>query len=114
MDPDKDIVNSKPDPFFAIKREIEEETGINKNQNISSVICLGADGIDQPYLAFSTQLRISYNELISNVPVENEVRRFEAYPYEKQSITDFILSNYEELTPLTLANILMSYDDSLV
>ena len=48
------------------------------------------------------------------MPVENEVRRFEAYPYEKQSITDFILSNYEELTPLTLANILMSYDDSLV
>jgi 8-oxo-dGTP pyrophosphatase MutT (NUDIX family) len=30
MDPDKDLVNSKPDPFFAIKREIEEETGINK------------------------------------------------------------------------------------
>lgn len=111
MDPDKDIVNSKPDPFFAIKREIEEETGINKTQDISNVICLG---IDQPYLAFRTQLRISYNELISNVPVEKEVRRLEAYPYEKQSITAFILSNYEELTPHTLANILMSYDDSLV
>ena len=51
MDPDKDIVNSKPDPFFAIKREIEEETGINKNRDIGNITCLGLDGIDQPYLA---------------------------------------------------------------
>lgn len=58
MDPDKDIVNSKPDRFFAMKREIEEETGIDKNQDISKLICLGADGIDQPYLAFRTQLRM--------------------------------------------------------
>src|SRR5215207_3094279 len=65
MDPDKDIVNSKPDPFFAIKREIEEETGINKNRDIGNITCLGLDGIDQPYLAFSTQLKMSYNELIS-------------------------------------------------
>ncbi len=110
MDPDKDIVNSKPDPFFAIKREIEEETGIDKNQDISNVICLGADGTHEPYLAFRTQLRISYNELISNVPVEKEFIKFEAYQHEKQSVKDFIISTYKELTPHTLANILMSYD----
>ncbi|MGI0044968.1 MAG: hypothetical protein ACRD47_14780 [Nitrososphaeraceae archaeon] len=110
MDPDKDIVNSKPDPFFAIKREIEEETGINKNQDIGDVICLGANGSDQPYLAFRTHLRISYDELILNVPAEREFRKFEAYKHEKQCIKDFITSNYKELTPHTLANLLMSHD----
>ncbi|MGI8831232.1 MAG: hypothetical protein ACR2IS_01195 [Nitrososphaeraceae archaeon] len=48
-DPDKDIVNSKPDPFFAIKREIEEETGIDKMRDIDNVVCLGLNDIDQPY-----------------------------------------------------------------
>jgi hypothetical protein len=73
-----------------MKIEMEEETGINKNQDISNVICLGADGTDQLYLAFRTQLRISYNELISNVPVERDFRKFEAYQHEKQSIKDLI------------------------
>jgi 8-oxo-dGTP pyrophosphatase MutT (NUDIX family) len=109
MDPDKDIVNSKPDPFFAIKREIEEETGINKDCDIDNITCLGLDGIDQPYLAFSTQLKISYNELISNIAKEKEFRKFEAYQYEKQFIENFIISNYKELTPHTLANMLMSH-----
>ena len=109
MDPDKDIVNSKPDPFFAIKREIEEETGINKNCDISNITCLGLDGIDQPYLAFSTQLKISYNELISNIPEEKEFKKFEAYQHERRSIENFIISNHKELTPHTLANMLMSH-----
>ena len=109
MDPDKDIVNFKPDPFFAIKREIEEETGINKNRDISNIVCLGLDCTAQPYLAFSTQLRISYNELISNIPEEKEFRKFEGYPYERHSIENFIMSKYKELTPHTLANMLMSH-----
>ena len=56
MDPDKDLVNSKPDPFFALMREVGEETGINGKQYISSVICLGLNDIDQPCLGFNTQL----------------------------------------------------------
>jgi 8-oxo-dGTP pyrophosphatase MutT (NUDIX family) len=109
MDPDRDIVNFRPDPFFAIKREIEEETGINKNRDISNIACLGLDCTDQPYLAFSTQLGISYDELISNMPEEKEFRNFEAYQYEMQSIENFITSKYKELTPHTLANMLMSH-----
>ena len=109
MDPDRDIVNFKPDPFFAIKREIEEETGINKNRDIGNIVCLGLDCTDEPYLAFSTQLRISYNELISNIPEEKEFRKFEGYQYEKRSIENFIVSKYKELTPHTMANILISH-----
>jgi hypothetical protein len=50
MDPDKDIVNSKPDPFFAIKREIEEETGVDRNRDIHNVICLGLNILINPTL----------------------------------------------------------------
>ena len=109
MDPDKDIINSKPNPFFAIKREIEEETGIDKKRDIENVICLGLNDIDQPYLAFNTQLKISYDELISNMPEEKELKKLEAFDYEKQAVGNFVLSNYKELTPHTLANMLMSH-----
>jgi 8-oxo-dGTP pyrophosphatase MutT (NUDIX family) len=107
MDPDKDIINSKPDPFFAIKREIEEETGIDKDHDIGSVVCLGLDGIEQPYLAFSTLLNISYDELITKIPGEKEFWNLEVYEYEERSIENFIMSNHKVLTPHSLANLLM-------
>lgn len=109
MDPDKDLLNSKPDPFFAVSREIEEETGIDKKLDIDNVICLGLNDIDQPYLAFNVHLKISYEELISKIPEERELGKLEAYDYEKQIIRNFVLSNYEDLTPHTLANMLMSH-----
>jgi 8-oxo-dGTP pyrophosphatase MutT (NUDIX family) len=111
MDPDTDIINSKPDPFFSVRREIAEETGINNNQDIDDVIGLGQDGTEQPYLAFKAQLRISYDALTSNVPLENEFTKLEAYQYEKRTIKEFITSNYRKLTPHTLAHLLMSYDE---
>jgi hypothetical protein len=64
--------------------------------------------IDQPCLGFSTQLNLSYNELISNIPEEKEFRKLEGYDYDKQSIELFVKSRYKELTPHTLAIILMS------
>jgi len=109
MDPDKDLINSKPDPFFSIRREIEEETGTNGDQDIADVLCLGVDGIDQPYLAFRTQLKISYDELIPNIPAEKEFRKLEAYEYNETSIKNFVESNYKEMTPHTLANMLLMY-----
>jgi 8-oxo-dGTP pyrophosphatase MutT (NUDIX family) len=109
LDPEKDIVNSKPNPFHAIRREIEEETGIDKKHDIGSVICLGLDGIDQPYLAFNTQLKISYDELVYGTPKEKEFRTLDGYENEKRSLENFVTTNYKELTPHTLANILMSH-----
>ena len=109
IDPEKDIVNSKPHPFHAIRGEIEEETGINKKHDIGSVICLGLDGIDQPYLAFSTQLKIPYYGLMYGTPKEKEFSTLDGYENEKRSIENFVTTNYNELTPHTLANILMSH-----
>jgi hypothetical protein len=42
------------------------------------------------------------------MPAEKEPRKFETYKYEKQSIENFIMSKHKELTPHTLANMLMS------
>jgi 8-oxo-dGTP pyrophosphatase MutT (NUDIX family) len=109
MDPDKDLLNSKPNPFFAVRREIEEETGIDKKWDIDNVLCLGLSDIDQPYLAFNVHLKISYEELISKIPEERELGKLEAYDYEKHIIRKFALSNYKDLTPHTLANMLMSH-----
>ena len=107
MDPGRDVINSKPDPFFAVKSEIEEETGLDKDRGICNSLCLGLHGVDQPYLAFSTRLNVPYAELISKVPEEKEFRNFEVYQYDKRSIEKFIKSNYKQLTPHSLANMLM-------
>jgi len=40
MNPDRDMTNSIPDSYFAIKREIEEETGIDSKRESCDIICL--------------------------------------------------------------------------
>jgi len=40
MNPDRDMANSIPDPYFAIKREIEEKTGIDSERESCDIICL--------------------------------------------------------------------------
>jgi 8-oxo-dGTP pyrophosphatase MutT (NUDIX family) len=108
MDPNKDLIESKPDPYSALKREIEEETGINKKHDIGNIICLGLNGTEQPYLAFITHLKLSYKELVSNIPEEKEFRRFEVHQYETKHLENFIVTKFKEMTPHTLANMLMS------
>jgi hypothetical protein len=38
MDPDKDILDFKPDPLVAIKRKLKEETGIEETVSVISSI----------------------------------------------------------------------------
>lgn len=40
MNPDRDMANSIPDPYFAIKREIEGETRIDSKLGSRDIICL--------------------------------------------------------------------------
>jgi hypothetical protein len=44
------------------------------------------------------------------MPAEKEPRKFETYKYENQSIENIIMSKNKELTPHTLANMLMSHE----
>jgi 8-oxo-dGTP pyrophosphatase MutT (NUDIX family) len=106
IDPHKDIINSRPDPFSAIKREIIEETGIH-NDHIDDIVCLGlVDGRD-PYLAFVCTLNISSEDLSHVVPKEEEFVKLEQIELEEQVVKRFLLSNYNNTTPHAFANILM-------
>jgi hypothetical protein len=40
MNPDRDMANSMPDQYFAIKREIEGETRIDSKRESCDIICL--------------------------------------------------------------------------
>jgi|RhiMetdeSRZDD1v2_1073273.scaffolds.fasta_scaffold2053735_1 hypothetical protein len=72
MNPDRDMANSIPDPYFAIKREKEGETRIDSKRESCDIICLSLS-IVQPCFAISTQLKVSYDVLMSNVPKEKSL-----------------------------------------
>ena len=61
MNPDKNVIDFKPDPLFAIKRELKEETGIEETC-VSDITCVGLDGENQPYLAFVKKLIIPFKK----------------------------------------------------
>jgi 8-oxo-dGTP pyrophosphatase MutT (NUDIX family) len=106
MDPDKDLVNSRPDPFLAAKRELIEETGV-QDDDITSIICLGLSGETQPYLAFLTSVTISLDQFNRRIPEDNEFVKLESYDLTRESIESFLMSNYKKISPHTLANIFM-------
>jgi hypothetical protein len=110
MDPAKDTINLEPDPFFAIQREMMEETGATTQKDIhDEIICLGLIDIEQPYLAFVSTLNISFKQLASGTPKEREFEALQAHDNTKASIENFILKNYTRIAPHSLANILMFY-----
>lgn len=108
LNPIKDIISSQPDPFFALKREIIEETGID-DKDIYNINCLGLVDSHQPYLAFSTTLNISFDQLQSRIPKEKEFINFEYYHLKKDIFEQFLLTNYQIITPHACANMLMYY-----
>ena len=93
MNPDRDMANSIPDPYFAVKREKEGETRIDSKRESCDIICLSLS-IVQPCFAISTQLKVSYDVLISNVPKEKELRKPEAYNMDKRSL-ESLISKYK-------------------
>jgi hypothetical protein len=108
LNPVKDIIYSKPDPFFALRREIIEETGIF-DKDINNIYCLGLVDSNQPYLAFSTSLNISRDQFQSMIPKEKEFINFEYYNLTRETFEQFLLNNYQTITPHACANMLMYY-----
>lgn len=108
IDPAKDRINSKPDPFFAITREIMEETGIYDTK-IADIFCIGLVDLGQPYLAFSTSITMSSVELNCMIPVDKEFTKLQYYDLKKYVIEEFLLNNYERTTSNAIGNILMFY-----
>lgn len=108
MDPDKDVIDFKPDPLFAVKRELKEETGIEETC-VSDITCVGLDGKDQPYLAFVTKLTILFKKFTKEAANVKEFKKMEEFNLIQKGIDNFLTSNYERITPHTIANILMYY-----
>ena len=108
MDPTYDIINSKPDPFSAIKREMKEEGAI-QDDDIDSIRCLGLDGVNQPYLAFSSMLTIPFDEFSNRVSEKSDLVKLKGLKLTKEAIENFVSHNFRETTPHALANILMYY-----
>lgn len=112
MDPTRDIINSKPDPFHALKREIMEESGIH-SRNIDSIMCIGLVGQKQPYLAFVSTLNIPFAEFKDTIPQEKEFKRLEKVELTRKKIEKFLSNNYNAMTPHALANLLLYHSSKL-
>jgi 8-oxo-dGTP pyrophosphatase MutT (NUDIX family) len=112
MDPAKDIINSKPEPFFALKRELEEEGGVHAN-DINKIICIGMIGENQPYLAFISTLNTSFEEFCTMIPDQREFLNLEGFDLKKRTIDDFVYCNYHRTTPHSIGNILLCYQLNL-
>jgi 8-oxo-dGTP pyrophosphatase MutT (NUDIX family) len=108
MDPSKDIVNCVPNPFFSLKREMNEETGIH-DEYLDTLICLGIVGENQPYMAFFSILNITFDKFNHMIPKEKEFISLEGFDLTKKAIENFIIHNYDKLTPHALGNLLMYY-----
>jgi 8-oxo-dGTP pyrophosphatase MutT (NUDIX family) len=112
MDPTKDIINSRPDPFHALKRELMEEIGILEN-NVNSIRCVGLAGRKQPYLAFVSTLNIPFTEFNDIIPQEKEFKKLEGLELTRREIKNFLSANYSRMTPHAIENILIYYSSEL-
>ncbi len=71
MDPDKDVIDFKPNPLFAMKKELKEETGIGRN------LCLRYQLYRfRPYLAFVTKLIIPFKKSQRKAPGKSRLRKW--------------------------------------
>lgn len=101
MDSDKDVIDFKPDPLFAIKRELREETGIEETC-LAEITCIGLDGDDQPYLAFATKLTIPFRKFTKEAAKVKELKKMEEFNLTQKGIENFLTSIYERMTPHAL------------
>ncbi|MGB7955186.1 MAG: NUDIX hydrolase, partial [Candidatus Nitrosopolaris sp.] len=101
MDRHKDVIDFKPDPLFAIKRELKEEIGIEETC-LGEISCLGLDGDDQHYLAFVTKLTIPFKKFTKEAAKVKELKKMEEFNLTQKGIENFLTSNYERMTPYAM------------
>jgi 8-oxo-dGTP pyrophosphatase MutT (NUDIX family) len=108
LDPTKDVINTKPDPFFAMQRELKEETGIHL-KNIDSMICLGLVDKNQPYLSFLTMLTTTSQQLEKKYILDKEFLELENHHLSKNYLEQFILHKHKDITMHGLASLIIYY-----
>jgi ADP-ribose pyrophosphatase YjhB (NUDIX family) len=106
VNPDADGRNRSLDFFTALRRELCEEVGI-REYDIRQTLCLGVIAKEQPYLAFVTEISLSYVELAKLRPMEVEFQRFDATPANSLSVALLVSRCRENMATYALANILV-------
>lgn len=101
--------NARPDPFAAVRREIQEETGV-LSTDISEQYCLGVVyDLHTPHaeLCFLTRLHICLDEIKHHrTPLDHEIRQPRELRVNEQSLSKFIVNNHGNISATGEANLL--------
>jgi ADP-ribose pyrophosphatase YjhB (NUDIX family) len=103
----KDGQDGDPDPFEAISREIDEETGVEIRAD--EITCLGLiyDHVaPHPEICFYARTGLDYNQVQKLNPRDMEVHRWEYIDDSSKSMADFIIMNENKIAVPGLANLL--------
>ena len=102
-------MGEQPDPFAAMRREIREETGIQKG-DMRGQFCLGVVyDLATPHgeLCFLTELNIELAEVRRRVPEDDEVKELLALAASVEGLRDFVLSHHGNISATGEPNLLM-------
>jgi ADP-ribose pyrophosphatase YjhB (NUDIX family) len=100
---------TKPDPFAAIRREIREETGIQAT-DIKEQFCLGVVyDLTTPHaeMCFLTRLNISWAEVLTREPEENEIKQLQSLKVTEESLKEFIMRHHGNISATGEPNLLL-------
>lgn len=107
---DRDVdAAGRPDPFGAMRREIREETGIQRS-DIREQYCLGSVydvGTPHGELCFLTRLNIPLSEVHRRNPEDNEIQELLTLCLTEESLRDFLLTNHGNISATGEPNLLM-------
>jgi 8-oxo-dGTP pyrophosphatase MutT (NUDIX family) len=101
-------LTQQPDPFAAIKREIQEETGILE-ADIREQYCLGVVyDLETPHseLCFLTQLHIPLAEVQQRTPEDNEIKQLHPLQVTSENLRQFILTHHGNISATGEPNLL--------
>src|SRR5436305_3995132 len=102
-------MTANPDPFAAIRREIREETGIQAT-DIQEQFCLGVVyDLTTPHaeMCFLTRLNISWQEVLTREPEEDEIKQLQSLKVTDESLKEFIMSNHGNISATGEPNLLL-------
>lgn len=101
--------HARPDPFAAMLREIQEETGV-RAEDVSEQSCLGiVYDLTLPHaeLCFLTRLHIPLATVMhERTPEDQEIRRLQSLQITATQLRDFIVQHHGNISPSGEPNML--------
>ena len=106
---ERDMADTMPDPFAAMRREIREETGI-QSTDIAEAYCLGGVydlGLPHGELCFLHRLCIPISTALTRQPEDNEIQQLLTLHVTATSLRDFILTHHGNISATGEANLVL-------